>query len=65
MHYHSRSRNQLWLKGEQSGNFQQVRRLQADCDGDCLLADVRQFGPACHTGVRSCFFRPIEDLAHK
>lgn len=63
MHYHSRSRAKLWLKGEQSGHFQQVRHLWADCDGDCLLADVRQFGPACHTGAHSCFFRSIEELA--
>ncbi len=62
MHYFSRSRNRLWLKGEQSGHFQQVRRLQVDCDNDCLLADVKAFGPSCHTGHTSCFYRTLEDL---
>ena len=62
MHYHSRSRGRLWLKGETSGHFQQVRSLQIDCDGDCLLADVLQLGPACHTGSHSCFYRNLTDL---
>jgi phosphoribosyl-AMP cyclohydrolase len=63
MHYHSRSRGCLWLKGERSGHFQQVRALAVDCDGDCLLADVRQIGPVCHTGAPTCFHRQIIDLA--
>ena len=63
MHYFSRSRGKLWLKGEQSGHFQQVRALRVDCDADCLLADVHAFGPACHTGAQTCFFRTIEELA--
>ena len=63
MHYHSRSRNTLWLKGETSGHFQQVRAIRADCDADCLLIDVLQLGPACHTGSHSCFFRDLADLA--
>ena len=58
MHYFSRSRGCLWLKGETSGHFQQVRSLHIDCDRDCLLIDVLQFGPACHTGRQSCFFQP-------
>jgi phosphoribosyl-AMP cyclohydrolase len=62
MHYHSRSRDRLWLKGEQSGHFQQVRDIRVDCDGDCLLVDVRQIGPACHTGKRSCFFRSLAEF---
>ena len=63
MHYHSRSRGRLWLKGESSDHFQQVRAIAVDCDADCLLVDVLQLGPACHTGSHSCFFRSIEDLS--
>ncbi len=62
MHYHSRSRNKLWLKGEMSGHFQQVRSIRVDCDADCLLIDVLQIGPACHTGNHSCFFRDLAEL---
>jgi imidazole glycerol-phosphate synthase subunit HisF len=62
MHYHSRSRNTLWLKGEQSGNFQQVRQIHVDCDSDCLMVDVYAPGPACHTGARTCFYRTIFDI---
>ena len=62
MHYYSRSRRRLWLKGETSGHFQQVRSLHIDCDRDCLLVDVLQFGPACHTGRHSCFFQSIDAL---
>ena len=51
----SRSRRRHWQKGETSGNVQQVRSVTADCDGDCLLVQVEQMGPACHTGTRSCF----------
>ncbi len=63
MHYRSRSRSKLWLKGETSGHFQQVRSIVADCDADCLLIDVLQLGPACHTGSHSCFYRELESLA--
>ncbi len=55
MHYHSRSRGRLWMKGEESGNEQEVVSLALDCDGDTVLARVRQKGPACHTGTPTCF----------
>jgi len=59
MHYYSRSRKCLWLKGETSGHFQFVKSLTADCDLDTILAKVNQVGVACHTGARSCFFNEI------
>lgn len=59
MTYFSRSRNKLWVKGEESGHFQYVKSLTADCDMDTLLAKVEQVGVACHTGERSCFFNSI------
>ncbi|HLH14246.1 MAG TPA: bifunctional phosphoribosyl-AMP cyclohydrolase/phosphoribosyl-ATP diphosphatase HisIE [Solirubrobacteraceae bacterium] len=57
LHLWSRSRAELWHKGETSGNVQRVRALRVDCDGDALLALVEPAGPACHTGERSCFHR--------
>jgi phosphoribosyl-ATP pyrophosphohydrolase/phosphoribosyl-AMP cyclohydrolase len=57
LHFYSRSRGQLWRKGESSGNVMRVRALRVDCDGDALLALVDAAGPACHTGQRSCFYR--------
>jgi phosphoribosyl-AMP cyclohydrolase len=57
----SRSRQSLWHKGETSGNTQRVVSIAIDCDGDTLLVRVQPAGPACHTGARSCFFRPLED----
>ncbi|PKM64083.1 MAG: bifunctional phosphoribosyl-AMP cyclohydrolase/phosphoribosyl-ATP pyrophosphatase [Firmicutes bacterium HGW-Firmicutes-20] len=57
--FFSRSRNQLWHKGETSGNFQSVKAIRYDCDGDALLIEVEPLGPACHTGEQSCFFRSI------
>ena len=57
LHLWSRSRNELWRKGETSGNTQTVRALRLDCDGDTLLALVEPAGPACHTGERTCFHR--------
>jgi phosphoribosyl-AMP cyclohydrolase / phosphoribosyl-ATP pyrophosphohydrolase len=57
LHLYSRSREQLWHKGETSGNIQAVRSLRLDCDGDTLLALVEPAGPACHTGERTCFHR--------
>ena len=59
MTYFSRSRKQLWLKGETSGHYQYVKSLTADCDMDTILAKVSQVGAACHTGARSCFFNEI------
>ncbi len=59
MTYYSRSRRQLWVKGETSGHYQYVRSLYADCDMDTILAKVHQIGPACHTGAKSCFFHQI------
>ncbi|MCI2048472.1 MAG: bifunctional phosphoribosyl-AMP cyclohydrolase/phosphoribosyl-ATP diphosphatase HisIE [Lachnospiraceae bacterium] len=56
MTYWSRSRGELWVKGETSGHYQYVRSLTADCDMDTLLARVEQIGAACHTGAHSCFF---------
>ena len=53
--YWSRSRNELWRKGDTSGNVQRVVSVSLDCDGDALLVRVDQTGPACHTGARSCF----------
>ncbi len=51
----SRSRQEIWRKGDTSGNIQRVRAVSVDCDGDALLVSVDQVGPACHTGERSCF----------
>jgi len=53
--YYSRSRARLWVKGEESGNTQQVLNVAADCDGDTLLLEVDQIGVACHTGTHTCF----------
>jgi len=57
--YFSRSRGKLWRKGETSGHQQVVRRVQIDCDGDCILLHVDQIGAACHEGYESCFFRTV------
>ena len=57
--YWSRSREAFWVKGETSGNVQELIDLRVDCDGDSLLAVVRQTGPACHTGRRSCFYTSV------
>lgn len=59
MTYFSRSRNELWIKGDTSGHYQYVKSLTADCDMDTILAKVSQVGAACHTGSRSCFFHEI------
>lgn len=55
----SRSRKQLWLKGETSGNYQHIVSITADCDNDALVVVVDKDGPACHTGAESCFFNPV------
>ena len=55
--YWSRSRNSLWIKGETSGHYQNIEEVRYDCDVDTLLYRVRQEGPACHTGERTCFYR--------
>jgi len=56
----SRSRSRLWVKGESSGNFQEVISASYDCDGDALLLKVKSAGPTCHTGSTSCFHNEIE-----
>jgi len=64
--YWSRSRQKLWVKGEESGNVQHVRELRTDCDQDVLLLKVEQAGAAnasCHNGYRSCFYRKLADPA--
>src|SRR5437763_405873 len=63
VHFFSRSRGEIWHKGEASGNRQRVRQLRYDCDGDALVALVEPAGPACHTGQRSCFYRDLEGSA--
>ena len=60
MHYYSRSRNRLWMKGETSGHVQEVQEILVDCDEDAVVFKVRQHGGACHTGYDSCFFRRLE-----
>jgi phosphoribosyl-AMP cyclohydrolase / phosphoribosyl-ATP pyrophosphohydrolase len=59
MVFYSRSRQELWHKGETSGSYLHVESAQMDCDGDVLLFQVRADGPACHTGVETCFFTPM------
>ena len=57
--FFSRSRNELWLKGETSGNYQHIVNITADCDKDALVIEVKKDGPACHTGNDSCFFERV------
>jgi phosphoribosyl-ATP pyrophosphohydrolase/phosphoribosyl-AMP cyclohydrolase len=59
LHFYSRSRQEIWRKGETSGNVLKLRHLRYDCDGDAVLALVEPTGPACHTGERSCFYREL------
>ncbi len=60
-HYWSTSRQKIWLKGESSGNFQEVHEILVDCDEDAVLMKISQKGGACHEGYESCFFRKLED----
>lgn len=60
-HYWSRSRNKLWKKGESSGNMQQVQAIYVDCDKDAVVMKVKQTGPACHVGYKSCFYREVDN----
>jgi phosphoribosyl-AMP cyclohydrolase len=62
-HYYSRSRGELWRKGETSGNVQRVEDVRIDCDGDSLLYRVSQAGGACHTGHRTCFYRSVGNVS--
>lgn len=57
--FFSRSRNELWLKGETSGNYQHIVSITADCDNDALVIEVEKDGPACHTGTESCFTKDV------
>ena len=58
-HYWSTSRNKLWLKGESSGHFQEVKEILVDCDMDAIIVKISQTGAACNEGYRSCFFRTL------
>jgi phosphoribosyl-AMP cyclohydrolase / phosphoribosyl-ATP pyrophosphohydrolase len=60
LHFYSRSREEIWRKGETSGNFLRLRQVRIDCDGDAIVALVEPTGPACHTGERSCFHRELK-----
>lgn len=59
VHFWSRSRGALWMKGETSGHVLEVARIQVDCDQDALLIHAHPRGPTCHTGARSCFYRDV------
>jgi len=61
VHYYSRSRSKLWLKGESSGNVQLVKEIRVDCDQDAVVIRIEQNGPACHEGYKSCFYRTLHD----
>ncbi len=63
VHYYSRSRQKLWLKGETSGHVQRVHEIRLDCDGEAILIAIEQQGAACHEGYRSCFFRKLDDAS--
>lgn len=58
--YWSRSRGSLWVKGETSGNYQEIIAVRFDCDADSILLSVKQHGPACHTGKKTCFHNKVD-----
>ena len=58
--FYSRSRNKLWMKGEESGNTQEIKEILVDCDSDAIIYLVEPSGPACHTGERVCFHHSLE-----
>jgi phosphoribosyl-AMP cyclohydrolase len=60
-YFWSRSRGEIWHKGETSGNIQKVVEMYIDCDADTLLISIQPLGPACHTGEKTCFYRPLEE----
>ncbi len=63
--FYSRSRQELWRKGDTSGNFLTLQEAYADCDGDALLYRVKPAGPTCHTGSESCFYTPLESQEYE
>ena len=63
--FYSRSRQELWLKGETSGNYQHIVSITADCDNDALVVVVKKDGPACHTGSDSCFTKPVYESPNR
>ena len=58
--FYSRSRQEMWHKGETSGNFLKVKEVYKDCDNDTILVKAKPLGPVCHTGARNCFFQKIK-----
>jgi len=65
MTYWSRSRQSLWIKGETSGHYQQVKSISFDCDGDTILCQVKQEGSACHTHRKTCFYLQLDENGNK
>lgn len=64
VYYYSRSRQELWLKGDTSGYYQYLKKIAIDCDGDCLLIQIEQVGGvSCHTGNKTCFYREMDGMS--